>query len=546
VGASGLLQAASSALTLLLPEQDELRNDLKLATCHREYPRVRVAIYGPFNQGKSTLINALLGGQVLPADLVPTTGLPIVTGPGPVPAARVTLADGRRVEGDLGVLQRFAVLNSDRRTPEGVISIEVEWPSPFLAAGVLVIDLPGTDDRPDRDEAVRHQLLAADVIIQVLDARKLFTLGERAHVQEWLVERGITSFLFVVNFLNLIDPMDRSKVMERARAVATRFPHSGLFCVDALPALRARLRGDTEGIQSSGLAAFQNAIEQQIAQIAADRESHRKPRLQAVTERIRAVLRRERERTRVRLSQLEQQRRKEEAALHKSLQGLQRSFEARLTEGQSWLTPQRLTTSFRESLSEALRQGKLRNWHKTVFSPQVNVWREPLNQVLGEARRLTAKNGSLSLELTFPSAPSVSLPEKPEEEEEQESIGGRILAGAVTGAAGTSFLGIGALLGALGGAVVGGLSGISSQSEREELKRQREAEYRRQVDRAWRKAATEYLDQFRSMATKQLTAFAKKVRSSFEPVVIERGHEETGAARRLSDLEQALATLETL
>lgn len=43
-------------------------------------------------------------------------------------------------------------------------------------------------------------LLERDLVIQLLDARKLMTLGERENLRDWLLERGIKTVNFVANF----------------------------------------------------------------------------------------------------------------------------------------------------------------------------------------------------------------------------------------------------------------------------------------------------------------------------------------------------------
>ncbi|MGB3640708.1 MAG: dynamin family protein, partial [Rivularia sp. (in: cyanobacteria)] len=85
------------------------------------------------------------------------------------------------------------------------------------------MDLPGTNDGEAQDELVRNQLLSTDLIINVLDASQLFTLTEARNLQYWLIEREITTVIFVVNFLNLLEVEDQIIVMQRARFLAEEF-----------------------------------------------------------------------------------------------------------------------------------------------------------------------------------------------------------------------------------------------------------------------------------------------------------------------------------
>jgi hypothetical protein len=71
--------------------------------------------------------------------------------------------------------------------------------------------------------------------------------------------RGINTVIFVVNFLNFLEEAEQKEVQKRLRFIAESFrsqlPNgiSNLYRVDALPALRARLKGDAIAAQTTGL-----------------------------------------------------------------------------------------------------------------------------------------------------------------------------------------------------------------------------------------------------------------------------------------------------
>ena len=261
-----LLQSAVGALNLR--DTDALKQEVTVLCDRLQNPNIRVAIFGPFNYGKSTLLNALLGDKTVPIDLIPTTGAAILVRYGEALHTTITLTNGSQIEAaGTEILQEYAVLDEQRRMRDDVESVEVTCPHEFLKTGVEFLDLPGTDDQAAQDELVKHQLLSANVIIQLLDGRKLMTLGEREHLRDWLLDRGLETVVFVVNFLNLIEPEDQKQVMRRMRFVAESFRSklpsgvSNLYRVDALPALRACLKGDRAQVESSGLPALETALQ---------------------------------------------------------------------------------------------------------------------------------------------------------------------------------------------------------------------------------------------------------------------------------------------
>jgi replication fork clamp-binding protein CrfC len=260
------LQTAASKLEI--DPNCRLGNDLKMLANKADRSNYQIAVFGPFNHGKSTLLNAILGNKTLPIDLIPTTGAAIKVVYGEELATKITLTNGQIISAkNTDILTEFAILDDDRRMRDDVLEVEVSFPHPFLKTGVELIDLPGTNDRDEQDNLVRDRLLAADLVVNVLDVRKLMTLGEREHLRDWLENRGINTVVFVANFTNMLEPEEQKEVQHRLRFVAESFRSqlppgiSNLYRVDALPALRARLKGDDGTLHTSGLSSFISALQ---------------------------------------------------------------------------------------------------------------------------------------------------------------------------------------------------------------------------------------------------------------------------------------------
>ncbi len=150
----------------------ELIEDYITVCEHMMSSELRIAVFGPFNQGKSTLLNALLGNKSLPIDIVPTTGTAIVIKYGSVLETHITLKDGRHfTEPGAKILQQFAVLAEDRCMRDDVVSVEIFCPHSILKNGVTLIDLPGANDQPEQEAFVKKELLSVDLAIQVLSNR---------------------------------------------------------------------------------------------------------------------------------------------------------------------------------------------------------------------------------------------------------------------------------------------------------------------------------------------------------------------------------------
>ena len=266
---SSLLAHIQTATKLLAIDANSfLAKDITTITDRYLRSSYQIAVFGPFNHGKSTLLNAILGSKTLPIDLIPTTGAAIKVVYGAEIITTITLKNGEIIRAaKTDILTQFAILDDDRRMRDDVAEIEVSYPHPFLEMGVELIDLPGTNDRDEQDTFVRERLLAADLVVHVLDVRKLMTLGEREHLRDWLENRGINTVVFVANFTNMLEPDEQREVQHRLRFVAESFRSalpagiSNLYRVDALPALRARLKGDDATLHTSGLSEFVSALQ---------------------------------------------------------------------------------------------------------------------------------------------------------------------------------------------------------------------------------------------------------------------------------------------
>lgn len=128
---------------------------------------VTVAFCGHFSAGKSSMINTLLGGEVLPSSPIPTSAnvVKIKTGES---GARIYLKDGKKVEFgpdyDINELKKYAV-NGDE-----VETIELLHPSNLLNVPLSIMDTPGIDSTDDAHKvSTESSLHLADIVLYVMD-----------------------------------------------------------------------------------------------------------------------------------------------------------------------------------------------------------------------------------------------------------------------------------------------------------------------------------------------------------------------------------------
>lgn len=127
-----------------------------------------LAFCGHFSAGKSTLVNALIGAELLPSSPIPTTAN-VVTVRNGEPAARVLFraSDGTLTETTDLPVERLRDLAIDG---EGVASIDVTYPVPLLEGRMALADTPGVDSTDGGHRAATESALhLADVVFYTTD-----------------------------------------------------------------------------------------------------------------------------------------------------------------------------------------------------------------------------------------------------------------------------------------------------------------------------------------------------------------------------------------
>jgi hypothetical protein len=461
---SFLTHLQTAAAKLAIDPNSRLGNDLKTLASKAGRSNYQIAVFGPFNHGKSTLLNAILGNKTLPIDLIPTTGAAIKVVYGEELATKITLTNGQIIAAKN---TEFATLDDDRRMRDDVLEVEVSFPHPFLQTGVELLDLPGTNDRDEQDSLVRDRLLAADLVVNVLDVRKLMTLGEREHLRDWLENRGINTVVFVANFTNMLELEEQKEVQHRLRFVAESFRSqlppgiSNLYRVDALPALRARLKGDDATLHTSGLSAFISALQAIVSHQQEELADVRLPVLQSLGLEIQGLLQAQIATLTAAVNQ-NQEKCDRELALKRQAQTLiQSGWETSLKEVEQWLYLPNLIGFYQAPLTTAIQKQGFGEWEASNVRPRLKHSQQEINDWVTKAESFFNTPLVEPLKIILPDPPEVLLPESPTPAPPKSDAPSSSLDGLTPAALAT---GLGWVLGGpLGAVVAGSASTIASK-----------------------------------------------------------------------------------
>lgn len=149
----------------------EFRSRMRSLVSRLEDNNLEVALFGRVSSGKSSLLNALLGTDVLPVGVNPITAVPTRLRYGTELRAAVAYASGRD---DVIPIDAFANLITEQGNPgneRNVVRALVEVPSPRLKQGIVLVDTPGLGSLAKRGAAETMAYLpACDLALLLIDA----------------------------------------------------------------------------------------------------------------------------------------------------------------------------------------------------------------------------------------------------------------------------------------------------------------------------------------------------------------------------------------
>jgi hypothetical protein len=167
--------------------RDDLAVRLDGACVELDGRDTHVVVVGEFKQGKSSLVNALLGVDVCPVDDDVATAVPTFVRYGDEPAAWVVVesaatagAPGERRREPIGVgdVRRW-VVEGAAAAGEHVMAVEVAVPRSMLRSGLVVVDTPGVGGLGSSHAAASLGAISmADALIFVTDAAQELTRTE--------------------------------------------------------------------------------------------------------------------------------------------------------------------------------------------------------------------------------------------------------------------------------------------------------------------------------------------------------------------------------
>ncbi|MEO7199467.1 MAG: dynamin family protein, partial [Dokdonella sp.] len=220
-----------------------------------------LVVVGEFKRGKSTLINALLGTDLLPTGVVPLTSVVTQLHYEDLPAVHVRFNNGDQRSAPIASLADYVTERGNPENAKHVSEVVVGFPSEWLKGGLHLVDTPGVGSVHGHNSDVTHRYLPmADAVVFVISADQPLGRNELDFLER---VKGYAGKVFcLLNKVDYLETEERRESLAFTRdvlrgAIGTDVP---LFAVSARHALRARTESDDRLWADSGMAAFDQAL----------------------------------------------------------------------------------------------------------------------------------------------------------------------------------------------------------------------------------------------------------------------------------------------
>lgn len=246
----------------------------------------KILFMGTFKNGKSTTINALLGGNLLPVGVTATTAVisQVVYGQS-VNTVKVYHEDQEKPE----ILSTDRFMEEYRLTDDDIVMIENEGGTDrfkdidyvvlesdlgIFKDGVQFIDSPGLGEAVARTKTTNKFIPQANAIVFLLDAQHLFSQDEKVFIKKHFVnvDPKPRNVFFLVNRINQLNDAQAVEAVKHQTKMMLKPVFTGdhgfdealyenrVFFVNSYGALQLQREGQSPA--GTGIPEFKTALEQ--------------------------------------------------------------------------------------------------------------------------------------------------------------------------------------------------------------------------------------------------------------------------------------------
>ena len=256
-------------------------NDLNLSSSNEKLSellarlqeeRFQLAVLGQFKRGKSTLVNALLGLNILPTAVVPLTAIPTFIYYNDNLSVTVCFLDKKKekvqFEGSIenlnDFLDKYVTETGNPENKLGVSHVEIYYPSKLLQKGFVLIDTPGIGSTFQHNtEMTINFLPQCDAALFVTSTDPPITEVEVNFLKS--VKSHVPKIFFILNKIDYLDEDELKTSKQFLSDILTSEVGindiSEIFGVSSKKALNGKVKNKPELYKESNLKELEDAIQ---------------------------------------------------------------------------------------------------------------------------------------------------------------------------------------------------------------------------------------------------------------------------------------------
>lgn len=292
---SGLIESEKVCTTQIYTDEKHVKSKQSILEIARRKTGEEfiVLVIGAFSSGKSSMINALIGEELLPNGFLPETAVlgelrysneKRITlypkkgkwegGDEPFDLEQATTDEISKYvslssENSINSMEtNFEGDESDSRIDSKFEKMVIHWPLEILKDGVVLVDSPGINDPYSNDYIVNDYLPNADAIVYVMDSQKAYSYKDKEQL-ETINSIGRKNIITGYTFYDIVEKQTRRNPQKlkslRQRLISYMSKHTELgevsiHFLDSMSGLDARIDQDEMKWRQSGFEGFEDYL----------------------------------------------------------------------------------------------------------------------------------------------------------------------------------------------------------------------------------------------------------------------------------------------
>ncbi len=189
----------------------EFRSTLRMLLDRLEDTAFEIAIFGRVSSGKSSLLNHVIGADILPVGVTPITAVPTRVSYGREPGVRVWIEGSGAQDADISRLAEFVDERLNRGNEKRVARLAIRFSSDSLREGIVLVDTPGLGSLATSGAAETMAYLPrCDVGVLLIDAASTLTPDDLKIIQA--LSNASIPVTVVLSKADLLNDADRQRV----------------------------------------------------------------------------------------------------------------------------------------------------------------------------------------------------------------------------------------------------------------------------------------------------------------------------------------------